>query len=101
MAQSIHDKQQQLKAVVDEVTSKDEAEITKEDASRVMSAEVCSPLHCPCCRNTNDHPVCPEQSRAMDGIRPPRGSTSAHVQSVADHNAQKQGQEESTTSEQD
>lgn len=28
----------------------------------------------------------------MDSIRPPKGSTSAHVQSVADHNAQNQGQ---------
>jgi len=28
----------------------------------------------------------------MDGIRPPKGSTSAHVQSVADHNAQAQAQ---------
>lgn len=41
MAQSIHDKQENLKAVASEVTSKPEAELTKEDASRLMSAEVC------------------------------------------------------------
>ncbi|OIW30721.1 hypothetical protein CONLIGDRAFT_679487 [Coniochaeta ligniaria NRRL 30616] len=70
MAQSIHDKQVHFKAVASEITSKPEAELTKADASKLMSAE----------------------SRAKDGIRPPKDSTSAHVQSVADHNVQKLAQ---------
>lgn len=41
MAQSIHDKQEHLKDVVREVTAKPESELTKEDASKMMSAEVC------------------------------------------------------------
>jgi len=41
MAQSIHDKQHNLESVVNEVTTKSESELTKEDASKVMSAEVC------------------------------------------------------------
>lgn len=40
MAQSLHDKQENLKHVVEEVTSKPEEELTQEDASKVMSAEV-------------------------------------------------------------
>jgi hypothetical protein len=36
----------------------------------------------------------------MDGIRPPKGSTSAHVQSVADRNAQTQVQEQEQNKEQ-
>ncbi|KAB5559724.1 hypothetical protein GE09DRAFT_1235999 [Coniochaeta sp. 2T2.1] len=67
-AQSIHDRQENAKHVAEEITSKPEAEITKEDASRMTSAE----------------------SRAMGGIRPPKDTISAHVQSVADHNAQSQ-----------
>lgn len=40
MAQSIHDKQENFKAVAAEITSKPEAELTKEDAKHLMSAEV-------------------------------------------------------------
>lgn len=43
MAQSLHDKQQNLQHVVEEVTSKPESEFTQEDASKVMSAEVRPP----------------------------------------------------------
>ena len=44
MAQSIHDKQENFKAVAAEVTSKPEAELTKEDAAHLMSAEVRLPF---------------------------------------------------------
>lgn len=47
MAQSIHDKQVHFKAVASEITSKPEAELTKADASKLMSAEVGLPHHTP------------------------------------------------------
>jgi hypothetical protein len=40
MAQSLHDMQEHFKAVASEITSKPEEELTKEDASHLMSAEV-------------------------------------------------------------
>lgn len=97
MAQSIHDKQEHLKVVVGEVTAKPESELTKEDASELMSAEVCRFRRTPHERDERQKQLTlgffPRVlSRAMDGIRPPKGSTSAHFQSVADRNARNQEQ---------
>jgi hypothetical protein len=47
MAQSIHDKQENFKAVASEITSKPEAELTQADASKLMSAEVGLPHYSP------------------------------------------------------
>ncbi|TEA15680.1 hypothetical protein C8034_v002298 [Colletotrichum sidae] len=66
-AQSMHDKQQNFVAKAGEVARKPADQVTKEDAAQVQSAE----------------------SRVLGG-RPPKGSTSADVQSIADENAKKQ-----------
>ncbi|KAF9878002.1 hypothetical protein CkaCkLH20_04578 [Colletotrichum karsti] len=67
-AQSLHDKQQNFVATAGDVARKPANEITKEDAAHVQSAE----------------------ARVLGG-RPPKGSTSADVQSIADENAKAKG----------
>ncbi|KAL0931434.1 seed maturation protein pm25-like protein [Colletotrichum truncatum] len=67
-AQSLHDKQQNFVATAGEVARKPANEITKEDAAHVQSAE----------------------ARVLGG-RPPKGSTSADVQSLADENEKTKG----------
>lgn len=88
MAQSLHDKQENLHAAEREVTAKPEEELTKEDASNLTSKEASRRLF----PAIDEHRLTDafQQSRAMDGIRPPKGSTSAHVQSVVDHKLQAQ-----------
>ncbi|CCF40551.1 hypothetical protein CH063_11084 [Colletotrichum higginsianum] len=62
-AQSLHDKQQNFLVKKAEIEKKPESDITKDDAKEIQSAEA-----------------------RLLGHRPPTGSISAHIQSIADKN---------------
>lgn len=68
-AQSLHDRQENFLAVADDVARKNAEEITTEDAAKVQRFEA----------RALGHPV-------------ERGSFTAKVQSIADHNAQAKAQ---------
>ncbi|KAF3930524.1 hypothetical protein ABW19_dt0201830 [Dactylella cylindrospora] len=63
-AQSFYDKQQNFLHMADEMMEKPSASITKQDAAEIQSLE----------------------SKALGGVRPAKGSFSATIQSIADHN---------------
>ncbi|KAK1763414.1 hypothetical protein QBC33DRAFT_549620 [Phialemonium atrogriseum] len=68
-AQSIHDRQRNFTTTAGDLARKPPEEITKGDAADVQKKE----------------------ARALGGVPPGRGSTSAYVQSMADHNARERG----------